>query len=140
MIVTNDLKWGRNTDYICFKARKRLWIVRRLAQYSFSQWQLSDVYQKEVRSILEMCEPVWHSSLTKVQSNKIEAIQKLAFKLIHRDRYQNYKNACKLLKSDTLKDRRTALCTKFALKNLNSGNSLFTEVDPLVQPATRRKL
>ena len=139
VIVTDDLKWGKNTDYICSKARKRLWILRRLAQHNFSQWQLFDVYQKEVRSILEMCVPVWHSSLTKVQSNKIEAIQKLAFKLILRDRYQNSKNACKLLKTDTLKDRHTALCTKFALKNLNSDNSLFTEVDPLVQPATHRK-
>ena len=107
-------------------------------QHNFNQWQLFDVYQKEVRSILEMGVPVWHSSLTKVLSNKIENIQKLAFKLILKDKYQNYKNACKLLSTDTLKNRRTAICTKFALRNLKSGNSLFQEVDPQVHP-TRRK-
>ena len=114
------------------------WVLRRLLQHNFNQWQLFDVYQKEVRSILEMGVPVWHSSLTKVLSNKIENIQKLAFKLILKDKYQNYKNACKLLSTDTLKNRRTAICTKFALGNLKSGNSLFQEVDPQVHP-TRRK-
>ena len=138
VIVTDDLKWDRNTDFICTKARKRLWVLRRLAQHNFNQWQLFDVYQKEIRSILEMCAPVWHSSLTKVQSNKIETIQKLAFQLILKSRYQSYKNACKLLGTDTLKDRRTAICTKFALKNLKSSNSLFNEVDPEVY-STRRK-
>ena len=139
VVITDDLKWDRNTEYICTKARKRLWILRRLAQHNFNQWQLLDVYNKEVRSILEMCVPVWHSSLTKVLSKKIEAIQKLAFKLILKEKYKSYKNACQLLNTDTLKDRRSAICTKFALKNLKSGNSLFTQVDPQVQPTRRKK-
>ena len=138
VIITNDLKWDRNTDYICSKVRQRLWVLRRLAKHNFNQWQLFDVYQKEIRSILEVCVPVWHSSLTKLLSNRIENIQKLAFKLILRDRYQTYKNACKILQTETLKNRRTSICTNFALKNFKSDYSLFNAVDPLVQP-TRRK-
>ena len=30
VIVSDDLKWSRNTEYICSKARKKLWILRRL--------------------------------------------------------------------------------------------------------------
>ena len=138
VIITDDMKWDQNTDYICSKARQRLWVLRRLAKHNFNQWQLFDVYQKEIRSILEMCVPVWHSSLTKVLSNRIENIQKLAFKLILRDRYQTYKNACKILQTETLKNRRTSICTNFALKNFKSEYSLFNAVDPQVQP-TRRK-
>ena len=58
VIITDDLKWDRNTDYICSKARQRLWVLRRLAKHNFNQWQLFDVYQKEIRSILEVCVPV----------------------------------------------------------------------------------
>ena len=103
--ITDDLKWEKNTEYICSKARQRLWVLRRLNQHNFSQFQLFDVYQKEIRSILEMCAPVWHSSLTKSQSRKIENIQKLAFKIILKNQYQSYTHACTLLGTDTLKDQ-----------------------------------
>ena len=33
VMVTQDLRWQRNTDYICSKARAKLWIIRRLMEY-----------------------------------------------------------------------------------------------------------
>ena len=138
VIITDNLKWEKNTEFICTKARQKLWVLRRLDQHHFSQWQLYDVYQKEIRSILEMCAPVWHSSLTKSQSGKIENIQKLAFRIILKNNYQNYANACTLLGTETLKERRVKLCTKFALKNLDSSHSFFKKVDPQA-PQTRNK-
>jgi len=120
----------RNTNYICLKVRQNLWVLRQLSQFDFNHWQLFDVYQKEVRSILEMCAPVWHSSLTKALTRKIENVQKLAFKIILKKAYTNYKAACQTLGTDTLKNRRTMICTKFAQKNLKSASSLFKKVEP----------
>ena len=34
VMVTQDLKWQRNTDLICAKARQKLWVLRRLKQFS----------------------------------------------------------------------------------------------------------
>ena len=67
VIISQDLKWFQNSDYICRKARRRLWILRRMKNMNLDMFQLFDVYTKEVRSILEMAVPVWHPGLTRQQ-------------------------------------------------------------------------
>ena len=91
-------------------------------------YQMFDVYTKEVRSILEMAVPVWHSGLTKLQSQDIERIQKAAMQIILQDKYINYQLACRTFSSQTLELRRVKLCSKFASKNLKSENCLFSRV------------
>ena len=118
LYITGNLKWDRNTEYICTKARQRLWILRRLMKYHLTTAQLFDVYQKEIRSILELGVPVWHSSLSKALTRKIENVQKLAFKIILKNEYLNYESACIQLGTQSLKERRTMICNKFALKNI----------------------
>ena len=51
VIISNDLKWQKNTDYICQKARLRLWTLRRMRRLQFDTPHLVDVYIKEVRSL-----------------------------------------------------------------------------------------
>ena len=126
VVLSQDLKWQKNTIYICEKARAKLWTLRRLLKYDLTIYELFDVFCKEIRSILEMAVPVWHSSLTKQQSLDIENIQKLAMKIILQEKYINYQLACTLFSAQTLADRRLRLCTKFALKNQKSEQSLFT--------------
>ena len=128
VILSENLSWFKNTQYICDKARQKLWIIRRMLQYNLNIETMFDVYTKEVRSILELAVPVWHSGLTRRQSSDIERIQKIAFKIILGVEYKNYDQACKMLSTQTLEDRRTKLCLKFARKNLKSENSLFTEL------------
>ena len=125
VIITNDLKWEDNTNYICEKARHKLWLLRRMKGLNLDTFQMLDVYQKEVRSILEMCVPVWHPSLTSNESNRIERIQKIAFRIILGNQYQTYSNALHMLQSTSLLDRRQMLCQNFAIKNLKSEHSLF---------------
>ena len=127
VILTDNLSWHENTLYICQKARQKLWILRRLVKLNLNQDILFDVYAKEVRSILELAVPVWHPSLTKKQSLDIERIQKISFKLILGDNYDNYYQACKTLGTQTLEERRIKLCLKFAYKNAKSDDSLFTK-------------
>ena len=68
VILSKNLRWVRNTQYICDKARQKLWIIRRMLQYNLNIETMFDVYIKEVRSILELAVPVWHSSLARRQS------------------------------------------------------------------------
>ena len=130
VILSENLSWHENTLYICQKARQKLWILRRMVKLNLNQEILFNVYIKEVRSMLELAVPVWHPSLTKKQSLDIERIQKISFKLILGENYDNYNQACKTLNTQTLEERRIKLCLKFATKNANSDNSLFIKYTP----------
>ena len=55
-----------------------------------------DTYNKEIRSLLEMAVPVWHSGLTKKQSKDIERVQKTALYIIFGENYHDYDVACTL--------------------------------------------
>ena len=73
-MITNDLKWERNTEFICKKAYRKIWILRRLKQLDIEPLYILEVYVKEIRSILELAVPAWHSGLTQKQSADIERI------------------------------------------------------------------
>ena len=128
IVITKDLRWESNTEFICQKARRKLWVLRRLLNFELNIFELFDVYTKEVRSLLEMAVPVWHPGLTKKQSKAIESIQKLAFRIILQQKYINYSQACSLFSTETLESRRVQLCSRFALKNIKSENSMFTKI------------
>ena len=65
VVISEDLRWSKNTDFICSKARRKLWVLRRMMTLDLDVHQLFDVFKKEIRSILEYAVPVWHSSITK---------------------------------------------------------------------------
>ena len=71
-----------------------------------------------IRSKLEQSAVVWHSSLTEGNRKDLERVQKTAVKIILKNRYSNYDEALKMLKMESLDDRRTKLCLKFAKKCL----------------------
>ena len=137
VILSDNLSWNENTLYICQKARQKLWILRRMVKLNLNTEVLFDVYTKEVRSIVELAVPVWHSALTKKQSSDIERIQKIAFKLILGEKYLDYQNACKVFSTQTLEQRRIKLCLKFASKIFKSDNSLF--IKHIANNNTRQK-
>ena len=132
MIVSNDLKWSSNTNHITQKAMKSFWIIRRLKNLGFEENFLIDVYQKEIRSVLEFGAPVWHGSLTDYDSDRIENIQKKIFKIILQNKYTTYDDACVHFKMNTLKSRRLKICLKFSHKELKKDESLFKKFHPKV--------
>jgi hypothetical protein len=137
VMVSQDLRWQKNTEYICEKARSKLWILRRVLTLNLDIHEMFDIYIKEVRSILELAVPVWHPGLTKQQSLDIERIQKVAFKIILKEKYSNYDMACKWFSAQT---RRNQLCLKFGRKNLKSENSMFTPIKTNMQTRSRGDL
>ena len=79
---------------------------------------LLDIYILYVRSLLEYCSVVWHSTLTGEQDQNIERVQKLCLKVILGNNYQGYDSALEHLDLQTLSERREERCLKFGLKSL----------------------
>ena len=128
VIVNNSLKWDDNTDYICSKARKKLWLLRNMKKSGLSEGELLDAYKKEIRSLLELAVPVWHSGLTVEQTQKIERVQKLALAAILGSKYTNYNEVLQKLGLDSLSSRRMKICSKFITKNMQSAKPIFSRV------------
>ena len=126
--MTDDLRWERNTEFICTKAYKRMWSLRRMKILNIEPYVILDVYTKEIRSILELAVPAWHSGLTKKQSDDIERIQKVAVKIILSDPQTgrcdySYTMGLVILDLEPLDVRREKLCRSFAKKTLKSKHS-----------------
>ena len=75
--------------------------------------------------------------MIKQESEKIEKIQKTAFKIILGDNYLNYDVACTLFGVEPLDFRRIELCLNFAKKDMKKDNSIF--IKNLDIGRTRRK-
>ena len=116
IVVRSDLKWCSNTENMVIKASNRVWMIRRLKTLGASMPELIDVYIKQIRSVLELAVPVWHSSITQQERYDIERVQKSVLHLILGDRYQTYEYAITLVNLETLEVRRANLCLKFAKK------------------------
>ena len=114
--IRSDLKWSENTDYICQRGYSRLWMLRRLKALGANESELVDVYEKQVRSLLELAVPVWQPSLTLQESIQIERVQKTAFNIILGNQYEGYEIALNKLGQVRLSSRRQKLCQKFAKK------------------------
>ena len=63
-IITSDLRWDENTNYIVKKANARMELIRKVANFGPSREDLKNLYVLFVRSQLEQSAVVWHSSLT----------------------------------------------------------------------------
>ena len=116
LYISNDMKWKSNTMHMVQKASKRLWILRRLKNLGAQSNSLLEVYTKQIRSILEFGVPVWQGSITLAEKTDIERVQKCALHIILGTEYSSYRDALHTLKMNTLEERRTNLCLKFALK------------------------
>ena len=118
VIITSNLNWQAQTDYMCKKAYSRIWILRRLKPLGANQEELIDVYIKQIRCILEFAVAAWNPGLTKGQIGQIERVQKSSLAVILDKEYKSYNQALKTTNLKTLQERRKELCRKFASKAL----------------------
>ena len=91
-------------------------ISRRVSKFGAPIEDLKEIYVLFVRSMLEQSAVLWHSSLTKENSEDLERVQKNAFRIILKNEYQTYKKALRKLGMEKLSDRREFLCLNFAKK------------------------
>ena len=102
-----------------------MWTLRRMKVLDVDPYIILDVYMKEIRSLLELAVPAWHSGLTVKQAGDIERVQRVAVHIILSDSITgkcdfDYAMALVVLAIDPLKERRDKLCLSFANKTLKS--------------------
>ena len=117
-VISNDLRWDKNTESIVKKANMRMEILRRISPFGASKEEITNIYILYVRSLLEQSCVVWHSGLTNENAEDLERIQKNALKIILQEEYKSYENALKVLDLEKLDERREKLCLQFAKKCL----------------------
>ena len=87
-----------------------------VAKFTKNRHDLKRIYILQVRSKLERSAVLWHSSLTKKCSDRLERVQKSALKVILGSEYVDYAHALQVLGLQSLEERRKYLCLKFAKK------------------------
>ena len=110
MTLNNKLKWQDNTLVIVKKASKRLYIIRVLRRCGLSASNLLVVYLSLVRPLLEYACPIWHTMLPTYLSDKIERVQKRAFRIIYPQ--VDYEDALKIAQCTRLDERHQVICGK----------------------------
>ena len=95
-------------------------LLHKVSGFGASVEDMKIIYFSYIRSILEQSSNVWHSSLSKDNENNLERVQKACLKIILKEKYENYENACNILEIDDLKTRRQKLFQKFTLDNITN--------------------
>ena len=120
VILTSDLRWAANTEYIIKRAYKNMWMLRRMKALKMDSFTLVDFYMKEIRCHLELAVPVWHSGLTVKLSTDIERVQRVAVSIVLGLTDFNYEHVCSQLGLKPLVIRRQELCERFAVKTASA--------------------
>ena len=116
--ITTWLDWDKNTREICKKAYARLTMLTKLKYAGVPAQDLITIYILYIRSLLEYCSVVWHSTLTAEMSQNLERVQKVCIKVIMGDDYEDYTSALDNCGLETLSIRREDRCLQYGLKSL----------------------
>ena len=114
LVIRDDLSWKSNTGFIIKKAYKRMIILKNLFHFNLPIEEMLNIYFLYIRSVVEQAAVVWHSSITKGEQYDLERVQKVALRIILKDKYTTYSDALLLTGIDTLRARRVKLCLNFA--------------------------
>ena len=91
-------------------------LLKRIAGFNAPTKDLVQIYITYIRSILEPSCVIWHSTLTKDDSDYLERVQKNSLWYILKEKYINYKNSLKVLHLETLYQRGKKLLYTFENK------------------------
>ena len=124
IMITSDLKWKSNTNYMVARCYQKMWMLRNLKKFGADEEHLLEVYYQQIRNTVEMACPVWSSGLSQQEVRTIERVQRTAMAIIRAENHTTYKEALAHFKIETLEARRETLCLKFAIKAFK--NQKFT--------------
>ena len=104
-IIQSDLKWNSNSEMLIKKGYQRMIMLHKLYSFNIGDEDMVNIFILYIRSILEHSCQVWHHSITQEEINDFERVQKVACKIILKNRYSSYDLALDILNPDTLEDR-----------------------------------
>ena len=86
-IIRSDLRTISNTEAICKKAFKRMWIIRRLKNLGYPNKELLTVLREQIVSTCEVGVAWWGPMLTKQESNMLERVLKTGLHIMFQKKY-----------------------------------------------------
>ena len=104
--LTEDMKTNRHIEHILKISYKRIWAISKLSKAGIHPKDIIHFFNVKIRSVLESSCPVFHSMITKEQSNDVERLQKILLRILLKDRYTSYEQECKYFAILTLEQRR----------------------------------
>lgn len=128
IIINNKLTWNDHVEYIYTKACKRLYFLTMLRRSGSDKEDLKMYYTSVIRSVLEFSCQVWSTGLTIGEQDKLESIQKRAFKIITQN--EDYEVAKHELNLPTLEERRNSLCKKLFTEMQRNDHKLHHLLPP----------
>ena len=93
-VITDNLKWDKNTKYLIKKAYIRMELLRKMTNFTKSKEDKLHIYKTYIRSVIEQSCVVWNTSLSKQNERELERVQKVSVKLIL-GKYESYSQALK---------------------------------------------
>lgn len=120
VIVNDSLKWNDHVATVCSKMNKRLYFLKQLKRAGMAPSDLLYFYQTVIRPVAEYACPVWHTSLTVDQTDRIEATQRRAVKIIYSDC-----DMVQLADLPLMADRREQLSRRFFDKICDVNSCLY---------------
>lgn len=119
VVFSSDLNWDKHVSYMLKKVSKRYFIIFQLAKINSPPCDILVIYCSIIRSILEYACPVWHTGLTKTQTNDIERVQRRCLRIIYPD--FSYREALNISGLEKLCTRRENITCKLfnEIKNHN---------------------
>ena len=119
-IMRSDLKTISNTEYICKRAYRRMWVLRRLKALGCPEAEMVDVLKQQIVSICEGSVSFWGPMITKNESNMLERCLKTGLHIIFQEQYLSFNHALNLANMRSLKIRRLEQITSFSKKAISS--------------------
>ena len=104
--ITEDLSWQLNCEELCKKAYKRVSLLTKLKYVGVKKEDLILIYQLFIRSCMEYCSVIYHSSLTIEQSRMLECVQRVCLKVIFGQDYISYTHSLQKSYLSLLSTRR----------------------------------
>ena len=77
-ILTNDLKWNKNTKHLVRRAYARMELLLKMSEFTKSKQDKLHIYKTYIRSVLEQSCVVWILNITKHNERELERVQKVS--------------------------------------------------------------
>ena len=122
-------------NYIINRASSRFFVIRHLASFNADKTRLRNVYCSIVRSVMEYSSVTFGSMITKLDSNRLENLQKKCLRSIYGYGLE-YEDLLVMANLESLEDRRSKALLKFARKAVE--NPQFSHWFPLNPNRTGR--
>ena len=74
LILTSDLKWDENTNYLVKDANRRMIMLKAASKFTKDKQVLKQIYYSRIRCKLEQSAAVWSSSLNQRDIADLERV------------------------------------------------------------------